>query len=523
MTSPSQLKVTYASVSGPSEELHQAYEAAIAPVKAGLGQHHPMFINGEPLRSDSESVNTSPADTRMVLGYFQKGQPEHARAAIAAAKAAFRTWGKLPWPERIARLRRAADHISDHKFELAVLLSLEAGKNRLEALGDVEESADLIRYYCQQVELNNGYAQPLGQSSPTEKTCSVLKPWGVWVVISPFNFPMALATGMCAGALAAGNTVVFKPAGDTPYSGLKLYEAMAAAGLPEGVFNYLSGSGRVLGDELATNPDVSGCVFTGSLDVGSALYRRFSEKAPRPCITEMGGKNPCIIMPSADLEQAADGVTKSAFGFDGQKCSACSRVYIHRDVKARFTELLVERARKLKVGFPLERDTYMGPLINAAAYRDYQTYVEQAHKDGHILFGGQIVTAEPFNHGYYVTPTLVDQLPKDHHLFKHELFLPILCLTDVSSLAEALDWCNRSEFGLTAGIFSRNPEEVRYFFDNIEAGVTYANRAAGATTGAWPGIQSFGGWKGSGSSGKGALGPYYVQQFLREQSQTRVE
>lgn len=525
MSSPpaTPFKVTYSMIAGQTEELHRGYEAAIESVKAKLGEHHPMFINGKPVKSDRESTNVSPADTRIVLGYFQKGKSEHAREAIAAAKAAYPTWSRTPWRERVAILRRAADLISRRRFELAVLMSLEAGKNRIEALGDIEESADLIRYYSQQIEEHNGFEKPLGSVSPAEKTKSVLKSWGVWVVISPFNFPLALATGMCAGALVAGNTVVFKPATDTPYMGLKLYETLTEAGVPSGAFNYVTGSGGDVGDELVQNPDVAGLIFTGSKEVGSSIYRKFGESLPRPCIAEMGGKNPVIVTDKADLEKASEGVMRSAFGYGGQKCSACSRVYVHKKAKRDFTDLLVEKTRKIKIGHPLDRDAFLGPLINERAQKNFQAYAAEAGRDGKILSGGSILTEEPYRYGYYVTPTIVDGLPKDHRFFRDELFVPILVIAEVDSLKEAVELSNRSEFGLTAGIFSKDPDEVQYFFDNMEAGVLYSNRPGGATTGAWPGIQSFGGWKASGSSGKGALGPYYVQQFLREQSQTRVE
>jgi 1-pyrroline-5-carboxylate dehydrogenase len=317
--------------------------------------------------------------------------------------------------------------------------------------------------------------------------------------------------------------VVFKPASDTPYMGLKLYEALAEAGLPPGVFNYITGPGGAIGDEFVSNPDVAGLVFTGSKEVGVNIYRKFNEQLPKPCITEMGGKNPAIVTAQADLEKAAEGVMRSAFGYGGQKCSACARVYVHRDVRKDFLDLLVEKTSRIKVGFPLDRDTFLGPVINASAYKTYQESIEVARRDGRILVGGDILTDEPFNHGYYVTPTVVSKLPKSHRFFSEELFLPILVVADVRSIEEAVELANRSEYGLTAGIFSNDLDEIRYFFDHIEAGVTYANRPGGATTGAWPGIQSFGGWKASGSSGKGALGPYYVQQFMREQSQTIVE
>jgi 1-pyrroline-5-carboxylate dehydrogenase len=228
-------------------------------------------------------------------------------------------------------------------------------------------------------------------------------------------------------------------------------------------------------------------------------------------------------MRSADLDKASDGVMRSAFGAQGQKCSACSRVYVDKGVRDRFVEALVEKTRKMKVGNPLDRDVWLGPVINEAAVRTYEDAVARARRDGgRILTGGRRITAEPFNHGYFVEPTIIDGLPADHPLFSEELFVPITVVADVVSLDEAIELANRTEYGLTAGIFTGDDRELQQFFDTIQAGVLYANRRAGATTGAWPGINPFGGWKASGSTGRGTGGPYYVQQFMREQSRVRV-
>jgi 1-pyrroline-5-carboxylate dehydrogenase len=269
---------------------------------------------------------------------------------------------------------------------------------------------------------------------------------------------------------------------------------------------------------------VDGIVFTGSVAVGLKLVRdNASRPFPRPLIIEMGGKNPALIMPSADLDKASDGVMRSAFGATGQKCSACSRVYVSREVRDQFVEQLVEKTKRIKVGIPFDRDVWMGPLINARALRNYENAIERAKRDGgRILIGGRRITDEPFNHGYFVEPTVIDGLPPGHALFKEELFVPITVVADVLTLDEAISLANATEYGLTAGIFSQDEGEIGEFFERIQAGVTYANRRAGATTGAWPGQNSFGGWKASGSTGRGTGGPHYLQQFFREQSRTLV-
>jgi 1-pyrroline-5-carboxylate dehydrogenase len=244
----------------------------------------------------------------------------------------------------------------------------------------------------------------------------------------------------------------------------------------------------------------------------------------RPMIAELGGKNPALIMRSADIDKATDGVWRSAFGAQGQKCSACSRVYVHKDIRDRFIELLVEKTKTIKVGNPLERDVWLGPVINEGAVRTFEDAVARAVRDGgRVLVGGKRMMAEPFKHGWFVEPTIIDGLPADHPIFQEEYFVPITAIAPVLSLDEALELANRSEYGLTAGIFSEERDEIREFFNRIQAGVTYANRRAGATTGAWPGINPFGGWKASGSTGRGTGGPYYVQQFMREQSRVLIE
>src|SRR5437867_5416998 len=518
-------KITYATMTADRmEDLHRELDGAIDRVKGRFGKSYPMMIGGREVRASSEFDDRSPIDTRILLGRFQSGSREQAREAVAAAKTAFPAWSAKPWRERVALVRKIADGIRARRWELAALMGYEAGKNRLECVGDVEESADLIEYYCHQIEQHDGFQVKLGALGPGEENASVLRPYGVWAVISPFNFPLALAAGPSGGALVAGNTVVFKPASVTPLLGYKLYEMMMEAGLPAGVFNFVTGGGSTAGQELIDNTDVDGIVFTGSKEVGMKLIRDNSTRAvPRPLIIEMGGKNPALVMRSADLDKATDGVWRSAFGAQGQKCSACSRVYVSKPIRDEFVRLLVEKTKKMKIGNPLNRDVYLGPVINEDAVQTYERAIAQAKADGgKILTGGRRLTEGDFAHGYFVEPTIIDGLPTSHPLFSDELFVPITVVGDVTTLDEAIDLANSTEYGLTAGIFSEDDREIEQFFSRIQAGVTYVNRRAGATTGAWPGINSFGGWKASGSTGRGTGGPYYVQQFMREQSRVRI-
>jgi len=513
------MKITYSTLSADNEELQSAFEAALGRARSDLGTTYPMIIGGEERLADETFDDRSPIDREIVVARFPVGGRQDVRDAIAAARGAYPAWRDTPWRDRLAILRRAADLISQRQFDYAALMTLEVGKNRLESLGDVEETADLLRYYGDEFEKADGFVKPMGSLSAAEKTRSVLRPYGVFGVISPFNFPMALAGGPAGAAMIAGNTVVLKPSSDAPLMGWKFGEALRDAGLPDGVFNLVTGPGETVGAELTESPDIDGLVFTGSYEVGMKLYTGFTRDYPRPIITEMGGKNPAIVTASADLDTAAEGAMRSAFGFDGQKCSALSRVYVERSVAREFVDRLVEKTRGIRVGDPTDRENWMGPVINQRAIDTFTRAVEDAKAaGGTIEIGGEVDTER----GFFPTPTVATGLPLDHRLFRDELFVPFLVVGEVDSLDEALERANATEYGLTAGIFSGDQREIDRFLNTIQAGVVYVNRRAGATTGAWPGIQSFGGWKGSGSSGKGGLGPYYVQQFVREQSQTII-
>ena len=526
MVEPTQdQKITYATMSADQmNDLHNGIDQAIERITPKFGQTHPMYIDGQAIESAEQFDDVSPIDTRQVLARFQTGTADHVRDAVRAAKAAAKSWSAKPWEERVAVVRNISEGIRKNRWDLSAWMGYETGKNRLECVGDIEESADFMAYYCSQMEANAGFALKMDALGPDEENTSVLRPYGVWGVIAPFNFPMALAAGPIGAALVTGNTVVLKPATDTPLLGIKLYEVATAAGLPPGVLNVVTGPGSTVGQEISDNPGINGIVFTGSKEVGMLLASENGRRqTPRPVITEMGGKNPAIVMNSANLEKASEGVWRSAFGAQGQKCSACSRVYVAADVKDRFVELLVEKTNQITVGDPMDRNKWLGPVINEQAIKTYERAIEEAKQDGgRILTGGRRITEDPLRHGYFLEPTVIDGLPLDHRLFVDELFVPLTVVGSIASLDEALELSNQTEYGLTAGIFTEDEAEIAQFFDRIQAGVVYANRQAGATTGAWPGINPFGGWKGSGSSGRGAGGAYYVQQFLREQSRVRI-
>ena len=517
-----EFKVTYSAINADMTQFHKLFDEGLAWARRNAGRDHPLYIDDKPVQGAFEPLSdTSPIDG-LLLGRFAAASVEQVGLAVESAHKAQKAWARTPWQERLKIMRKAAAEIRRRKWEIGAVMSLEVGKSRLEAMGDAEESADLIDYYCQVFEENNGFVKPLGKLMPNEKTSDVLRPFGVFACIAPFNFPMALSTGMSSAALMAGNAVVYKPAQDTPWTGLMLYEVYKAAGIPTGVFHFVTGKGSVIGDAFWTHKHVDGIVFTGSKEVGMRMVKEFSKDWPKPALMELGGKNPAIVCASADLDMAAEGVMKSAFGLQGQKCSACSRVYVDEKVYKPFVEKLVEKTKALKIGDPTQKDVYFGPVINARAVKTFEGAVESAKKGGKLLVGGRVMKEGAFTKGNYVEPTIAE-LPLDHELFARELFVPFLSIAPVSGFDQALEQANRAEYGLCAGIFTKDKKEIERFFDEIEAGVCYANRRTGATTGAWPGVQSFCGWKGSGATGKGGCGPYYVQQFMREQSRTIME
>lgn len=515
-------KITYATMSADNEELNASFDEALARIKSRLGERHPFVVNGEERWGEGFHEERSPIDSEIVVGSFAQGTTTDVNDAVASAKEFFPTWSESPWKERVTLMLGAADVMEGQQFDLAALVAIEVGKNRLEALGDVAETVEFFRYYARQMEAHEGFVTPLSKLSPAEDNQSVLRPYGVWAVISPFNFPMALAGGPSIAALLTGNVVILKPSNAGALTGLEFARVLYEAGVPAAAFQVVTGSGKEVGSTLVNHPDVAGITFTGSYDVGMGIYKGFAKDFPKPAVCEMGGKNPVIVTASADLDIAAEGVARAAFGFSGQKCSANSRVYVERGVFDQFVDRLVDRTESLKVGNPLENGVFVGPVIDPQATKRFTEAVAEVRSSGgEVMTGGQVLSGGKLERGNFVEPTVVTA-PETSWVWDRELFLPFVAVMPVDSLDEALTRANDTEFGLTAGLFSNDEKEIEEFFDRIEAGVTYVNRQAGATTGAWPDVQSFGGWKGSGTSGTGGGGPWYLRQYMREQSRTRV-
>lgn len=518
-------KLTYSTMYNPPAEMHERFEAAVTAARARPPKLHALYIDGRDVDGVGYIDNRSPIDG-VHLGNFATADAELVGHAVGAAARAFPGWRATPPGERVRLSRRVADLIDERVYDLAAALALEVGKNRLEALAEAAEVADFFRGYADEYEKSGYYDRPLPDDPLTDwksHNRSVLKPYGVWAVIAPFNFPLALAAGPTAAALVTGNTVVAKAASDTPWAVRLLADLVRDAGYPAGVFNTVAGSGERVGNALVDDPRIAGVTFTGSYAVGMDLAKRMASGAfLRPCIAEMGGKNAVVVSANADLDRAATGIVRSAFGLGGQKCSAASRVYVAAEIADALVARLVVGAQALSVGDPTRREHWLGPVVSERAVGQYEAYVDRLRTGGaQVLAGGTRLTDHGRARGCYVAPT-VAVAPADHPLYAEEMFLPVLMVCPVSGVEEAVALANASPLGLTAGIYG-SATDVRYFLEHIEAGTVYVNRPQGATTGAWPGYQAFAGWKGSTSTGKAIGSFYYLPQYLREQSQTVVE
>jgi 1-pyrroline-5-carboxylate dehydrogenase len=507
---------------GKVDEFDAKYEKAVEKVRAELlGRKLPMVINGEEVETDQWIEHHSPADRRLLLAKIPKATKEHAVKAIEAARAGFDAWRKTPWQERADLLDKTADLYVENFYELCAIMSFECGKNRFETSIDVDEAIDFLRFYAYKMRQFEGFEMEMGRPYPNERCRSVMKPYGVFSVICPFNFPVAITTGMTAGALVTGNTAIMKPSMKGTLAGFRCYQLMREAGIPGSALQFILGPN--VARELTSNKGVDGIVFTGSKDVGFKVQQQMNEHSPStPVIMEMGGKNPIIVTANADLDKAVEGCYRSAFGAQGQKCSAGSRLLVDKKIHDEFVRRLLERTRDTMVAQPWKKEAFMGPVIEESKYEEYQEVARRVKADGEILTGGEVLKEDELAHGYYVSPMVASGLPRDHEFFNKELFLPITMVWQVDGIGDAVKAANAVDFGLTAGIFTEDQKEADYFFENVQAGTTYLNRKSGGSTAAVVNGQAFGGWKHSGSTGRGAGGRYYLQQFMREQSQTRV-
>ncbi len=517
---------------GKEAEFDSLFDSAVKNLQDRFNSKYPMYINGKQVFSDQELVETSPIDRNIVIGIFPKATRQNAKDAIAAAKNAFKSWSLINYKKRAEIFEKAAQIFHEKKFELAAILSYENAKSRYESIGEIDEAIDFIKYYVNELRINKGFIRKTssktakievekgfqGAPEEAENVNISMKPYGVFGVIAPFNFPVSISVGMSVGALITGNTVIFKPSTDnmTILTALKIYEIFKESGVPDGVFNVVSGPGSEVGDELAMNPDVAGIAFTGSRAVGLNMIKRAYEQGMQKVfVVEMGGKNPAIVSKYCDIDIAVNGVANAAFGFAGQKCSALSRLYVHESIKELFVSKLIDKLRTMKIGNPIKKDVFLGPLISEAAYRKFNDVVTSAKQTGRILYGGNLINTGL--NGRYVEPMLIE-VSHSNDLVTNELFLPVLSIETFKDFETAIDLANDTKYGLTAGLYSKNKKEIAQFSSQIQAGVVYINRRISATTGAIVGLHTFVGWKGSGLTGKGTGSKHYLQQFMKEQS-----
>jgi len=491
----------------------QAMETALARVRSEFGREYALSMGGEWFSTGDMLTSVNPSDSRQVVGVHHKATPELAARAVEGAHACFSKWSRTPASERVRLLRETARIVRQRKFEFDAWLVYEAGKTWIEAEADVCEGIDFCEYYANAMERLAG-PQPVSQL-PGELDEMIYIPLGVGVVIPPWNFPLAILAGMTVASLVAGNPVVLKPSSETPTIALKFAEALREAGFPEGSFTLLVGSGAAVGDTLVGHPRTRFISFTGSRDVGLHINELAARHQPgqiwiKRVIAEMGGKDPIVVDDSAGLDKAVDGVLVSAFGYQGQKCSACSRAIVHAAVYAEFVDRLAAKARNIRVGPADDPGNYMGPVISESARRTILKYIETGKREGRLVVGDAAVPGG----GFFVAPTIFGDVDCQATIFQEEIFGPVLAVTQARDFEHALALANDSVYGLTGALFSNTPEHLREARERFHVGNLYFNRKC---TGAMVGAHPFGGFNLSGTDSK-AGGPDYMLLFLQAKS-----
>ena len=491
-------------------------ENAIEQLKASAGKEYPLVIGDQSYTNDRPLPTTNPADPSQVLAVFQKASREQAESAITLAAETFESWKLTPAEERAEFLFKAAQALRQRRDQAVATMVLEAGKNWVEADGDLAEAVDFLEFYAREA-LRYAGGQELAPYEG-EKPELFYIPLGLGTVIAPWNFPLAILTGTASAAIVAGNCVVLKPASDTPLTGQIFAEVMQEAGLPTGVLTYLPGSGGEIGDAIVDHPQVRFITFTGSMEIGLRINERAAKVGPgqiwiKRVVVEMGGKGAIIVDRDADLETAAEGIVAAAFGFQGQKCSACSRLIVHQEVHDRLVDLVVDLTKQIKVGPPEDRANFMGPVINRAARENILKYIDMGRREGTLLTGGHRLG----NDGHFIEPTVFGGISPDARLAQEEIFGPVLAVIKARDFNDALNIANNSIYGLTGAVYSRNEQHLALARDTFHVGNLYLNRKC---TGALVGVHPFGGFNMSGTDSK-AGGRDYLGLFLQAKSVTR--
>jgi 1-pyrroline-5-carboxylate dehydrogenase len=494
-------------------ENRRRMEAALEKVRAELGREYQLLIAGERLTAGATFNSVNPSRPAEVVGVHQKATPELAVRAIESGWQYFPEWSRTPAEDRVRMLVKAAAILREKKLEFDAWLVFEAGKTWPEAEAEVAEAIDFCEYYAREMARLAG-PQPVVQL-PGERGELQYLPLGVGIVIPPWNFSLAILTGMTVAALVTGNVAVIKPSSETPTIAAKLVEVLLEAGFPPRSFSFLTGSGAAIGDVLVQHPKTRFVSFTGSRDVGLRINELANRHQPgqiwiKRVIAEMGGKDAIIVDADADLERAAEGVVASAFGYQGQKCSACSRAIVDAKVYDQLLEKLAVRTAKLTVGAPDDPSNYMGPVISAGARRSILDYIQIGKKEGRLVAGG----AAPSGDGYFVPPTVIADVDAKARIFQEEIFGPVLAVTKARDFEHAMELANDSQYGLTGAIYSNNREHVERAREQFFVGNLYVNRKC---TGAMVGAHPFGGFNMSGTDSK-AGGPDYLLLFLQAKS-----
>ena len=496
------------------EENIRAMRSALNHVADQLGQEYDLVIGGRRIRTESKIESLNPARPSQVVGVHQKAGAEHAEIAMRAALEAFESWRVAPVAERVSLLLRTSELLRQRKFELCAWLTYEVGKNWAEADADVGETIDFLEFYAREALRLAGATTPI--QYPGERNELLYIPLGVGAVIPPWNFPLAIMAGMTSAAIVTGNTVVLKPSSDSPTIAAKFFNLLEEAGLPPGVVNFCPGSGAIFGNAIVEHPRTRFIAFTGSKDVGLDIHARAAQTKPgqiwiKRTILEMGGKDSIIVEADCDLDAAVTGVLQSAFGFSGQKCSACSRAIVDAKVYDIFVDRLREETEQLRVGDPAV-NAYVGPVVNRSAYDSMLRYIEIGRQEGRLVAGGHAV--ETAEHGYFIAPTIFADVDPNARLAQEEIFGPVLAVIPSRNFEHALEIANNTEYGLTGSLYTSSREKMDRARRDFHVGNLYFNRKC---TGAMVGAHPFGGFNMSGTDSK-AGGPDYLDLFTQAKS-----